>query len=88
MAENTHFKKTYTKEEVEECFQWLEQHLDELPTSLRLSPSMNVPDVRATVTLFIHKLRQQMGSKTIYSGQFAVLAMIREQSQLAIEANK
>ena len=78
MAENTLFKPTFTPEEAEECFSWFEQHLDELPASLQLSPSMNITDVRTTVETFIHKLRQQMGSKTIYSGQFAVLLMIRE----------
>lgn len=78
MAENTHFKPTFTPEEAEECFSWFEQHLDELPASLQLSPSMNIPDLRATVTTFVHKLRQQMSNKAIYSGQFAVLQMIRE----------
>lgn len=85
MAENTSFKKTYTREEIEECFQWLELHLDSLPTSMRLSPSMNIPDLRATVTNSIHKLRQQMGTKAIYSGQFSILCMIREQLTAAIE---
>ncbi len=78
MAENNHFKQKYTPEETEECFQWFEQHADQLPASLQLSPSMNIPNLRATVEAFVHKLRQQMGSKTAYSGQFAVLLMIRE----------
>ena len=40
MSENTLFKKSYTRQEIEECFQWLEQHIDSLPTSMRLSPSI------------------------------------------------
>ncbi|MBQ6433672.1 MAG: hypothetical protein IJJ94_06995 [Bacteroidaceae bacterium] len=81
MPENNHFKPTYTPEEAEECFSWFEQHIDELPASLQLSPSMNIPDLRTTVSTFVHKLRQRMGSNPTYSGQFAVLLMIREHIQ-------
>ncbi|MBQ9285676.1 MAG: hypothetical protein IJ209_05270 [Bacteroidaceae bacterium] len=81
MAENKHYKPTYTPEEAEECFSWLEQHIDELPSALRLSPSINIPDVRSTVTTFIRKMRLQMGKKPIFAGQFAVLLMIREHAQ-------
>ena len=85
MSENTLFKKSYTRQEIEECFQWLEQHIDSLPTSMRLSPSINIPDVRHTVTPSIFKLRHQMGAKTIYSGQFSILCMIREKAAAAME---
>ncbi len=81
MAENKHFKQQYTQEEVEECFRWFEQHTDQLPASLQLSPSMNIPDLRATVETYVHKLRLQMSGKPAYSGQFAVLLMIREHLQ-------
>lgn len=81
MPENKHYKPAFTQEEMEECFSWFEQHLDELPPSLQLSPSLNIPDLRTTATNLVHKLRQQMGSRPVYSGQFAVLLMIREHIQ-------
>lgn len=86
MAENTHFKKTYTAEEVQECFRWFDEHVDELPASLQLSPSMFIADLHTCVHQFVNKLRAQMESKPVYSGQFALLLMIREHLQKADEA--
>lgn len=86
MAENTHFKNAYAREEVEACFEWFEQHRGELPAELTLSRSMHIPDLPACVDAFIHKLRPQMENKKIYAGQFAVLLMIKERLQQTIQA--
>ena len=36
MAINNHYKKQTTQQEREECYQWFEQHMDNLPKQLEM----------------------------------------------------
>ena len=78
MIENTHFKEYYTSQEIEECFQWFEQHMDRLPDSLQLSPSTYFPRLRFSVDAMMQHLRNVMKNHRIYNGEFATLLFIRE----------
>jgi len=83
MAENTFFKRKYTNEEAEECFAWFEEHLNDLPPSFKLSPSINFPNLRATLPAYIGKLRKQTITNASFSGQISILFMLRDRlSQL------
>jgi len=77
-AVNTHFKPSYTQEEIEECFQWFEQHMDQLPATLHSIKSMRFNDLPATVARIIKVLRPRMKLGRTFNGEFALLLQIRE----------
>lgn len=77
MAINNHYKKQTTQQEREECYQWFEQHMDNLPKQLEMG-FMSINDVPRTAKRFIRKMRNQKENASIFEGQFAVLQMIRE----------
>lgn len=78
MALNTHYKPNYTEEECEECFQWFEQHMDELPPTLESIRSLRIMDLPHTIRRMINILRHNMGSIRTFGGEFALLQLIRE----------
>lgn len=78
MPINQFFKKKYTKEECEACFQWFEAHMDELPAQLQV-PSMAFSDVPYAAKRNILILRKVMPDNTTYNGQFALLLMLRDE---------
>ena len=74
---NKYFKKEYTEQEMNECFEWFEQNKNRLPRTLELGDDMKVPDVPATVERMIHILRKRAEGRKVYSGFFANLLLIR-----------
>lgn len=81
MPENTFYKKQFTPKECEECFAWFDAHMEQLPPSFRVSPSIYISDLPSCVRAYVHKLRKQMGDNPNYSGQFSLLLLIRERLQ-------
>ncbi|MBO4802887.1 MAG: hypothetical protein J5545_13655 [Bacteroidaceae bacterium] len=75
-AVNTCFKKSYTLEEVKECYEWFQQRMDKLPPSLEM-PAAHIPDLHRTVQRMIKVLQRQMNERGTYNGQFAVLEQMR-----------
>lgn len=76
MPYNTFYKKVITEEEREECFQWFEQRRERLPASLSMG-AISLPDLPHAVDRMLTILRHQMKDNPTYSGQFAVLELIR-----------
>ena len=68
-----------TEDEREACYQWFEQHMDQLPKSVRLGDGVMVNDVAFTVSNLIRQLRFVSWERTkIYRGPFALLRWIQE----------
>lgn len=75
---NNQFKKAYTKQECDECFQWYERHFDELPPSLSSIRSMRIPDLPRTVSRLLDVLRRRMPAERVFNGEFSLLLLIRQ----------
>lgn len=86
-ARNTHFKTVYTQAEREDCFQWFEEHMEQLPPQLLSIPSMRIHDLPATVKRMIQVLKKHMPDTTTYNGQFALLLFIRQKVMEEMEKN-
>lgn len=68
-----------TPEVRDDCYQWCEQHLDELPKSLALGDGMYISDVRSTVQSLMTQLKAINWERAkIYRGTFALLSWIRQ----------
>ena len=79
MAYHNNYKKSYTEQEIEECYAWFEKNMGSLPKSLTLDKCMNIPELHFTVRQMMNKLQQQLKTKkNIFSGQFAILLYIKE----------
>lgn len=76
---NTYFKKEYTEQEMTECFEWFEQNKDRLPHTLEVGNDMKLSNVPATVERMVHILRKRALGRSIYSGFFANLLLIRHE---------
>lgn len=76
---NIYFKKEYTEQEMNECFEWFEQNKDRLPRTLEIGNDMKMSNVPATVERMIHILRKRAQNRNIYSGFFANLLLIRHE---------
>ena len=74
-----------TEEVREECYQWFEQHMDELPKRLQLGDGIVVEDVAQTAQAMIQQLRfVKWEYNKIYRGTFAFLRWIQEKSMEAM----
>lgn len=77
-AINIHYKKHYTDEEREECFQWFDKHMDQLPQTLEGIRSIRISDLPFTVSRMVSVLRNRMTAGRTFNGQFSILLLIRE----------
>ena len=77
-ALNTHFKPQFTEQEREECFQWFEQHMNELPQTMLPIRSIRITDLPRTVRRMVDVLRKRMTNDHTFSGEFSFLLLIRE----------
>ncbi len=75
---NTCFKNKYTKAEVEACCDWFMQHMDELPSSLTIDPSLRIPNLPFTVRQIMSHLQDRVPNLTVYNGQFSILLLIKD----------
>lgn len=75
---NTQFKTKYTKQECEECLQWYERHIDELPQSIDPIRALRIPNLQRTVRRLINVLKKRMPEERIFNGEFSILLIIRE----------
>lgn len=80
-VKNTCYKKKFTKAEIDACIDWYAQHMDDLPTSLKLDGSIDIPDLSFTVQQMIVHLKERAKDSTVYSGQFSLLELIRSKVQ-------
>lgn len=78
MPLNKFYKKNFTQEECDKCFQWFEARMDKLPQQLEVQ-SMKFYDLRYVVQRNVRILRRTMPDNPTYSGQFALLLMLREE---------
>lgn len=77
-----------TEEVREECYQWFEQHMDELPKHIKLGDGIEIDDVPFTVRNMIQQLRFVKWERNkVYRGNFAFLRWIQEKckEQMAAE---
>ena len=78
MPLNKFYKKQYTKEECNECFQWFEEHMAQLPQQLEIQ-SLSFFDIPFMVKRNLIILRKTMPDNTTFNGQFALLLMLRDE---------
>ncbi|MBO4906877.1 MAG: hypothetical protein J5486_07575 [Bacteroidaceae bacterium] len=78
MQEHDFFKPTYTTEERQECIEWFNQHMDKLPTKLRLNKSSVSHDLPYTVKRLILLQSHASADSSVYSGYTANLMLIRQ----------
>ena len=71
------YKKTYTKEEVNEVITWFRQHQDMLPDTLQLNASTVYKDFKKTIELYFD-IALAHHEKPCYGGQIYHLFQIRE----------
>lgn len=76
-ARNNQFKPIFTDEERKECFQWFEQHMDELPAEFSSIRSIRITDLPNTVRRMMTSLSHRNFSDGTFSGQFSLLLLIR-----------
>lgn len=76
-ARNDQFKPTFTVEERQECFQWFEQHMDELPREFHAIRSIRILDLPMTIRCMMTKLSRRSLLDGTFSGQFSLLLLIR-----------
>ena len=75
---NTQFKANFSPQEREECFQWFERHMDELPQTMQSIRSIRIMNLPKTVRRMIEVLRKRMTGDHTFSGEFSLLLLIRE----------
>lgn len=78
---NAFFKKSYTSSEVDECFNWFQQHIDQLPATLSIEGGLIFPDLRNTVNQMMSHLKKRVKGSPVYNGQFSLLLLIRDKVQ-------
>lgn len=76
-ARNNQYKPIFTDEERQECFQWFEQHMDELPQAFNSVRSIRILDLPFTVRRMMTSLSHRNLSDGTFSGQFSLLLLIR-----------
>ena len=75
---NTQYKPNFTPQEREECFQWFERHMDELPQTMQSIRSLRIMNLPRTVRRMIDVLRKRMTDDHTFSGEFSILLLIRQ----------
>jgi len=65
--------------DLEPCFKWFEEHMEQLPKSMKLGDGITISDVRTTVSNYIRHLRLVNWERAqIYRGEFAMLQWIQK----------
>lgn len=70
-------KQRYTEKEVTEIVSWFEQQKEQLPQSLRIDKTLNIPDLKRTVNDLCILAKKRYDSPT-FSAQIGFLFTIRE----------
>lgn len=75
---NKHFKKEYTQEECDECFEWFETRKDRLPKKVMVPPCDYINDVQYYVTRSLGILKHRVPEQSAFSGEFSRMLCLRE----------
>lgn len=71
------YKTSYTKEEMDELADWLEDHLDRMPAKLDMNEFIHIADLPFTVKQVVENLRKGQGS-IAFSGQVHQFYLLRD----------
>jgi hypothetical protein len=81
------FKKTYTKEEVEELIAWFKQHPEMIRDTIQIDAATFYPDFKKTLELY-YAIAANLYGKPCYGGQVYHLFKMRERVIELFEQNK
>jgi hypothetical protein len=71
------YKKIYTQEELNDLFEWMKQHIPNMPESLQLNDATFIPNLPMTAEYYL-ELSEMHKLNPTYGGQIHHLFEIRE----------